>query len=98
LPFEPLGVFKEVEGISIIITQAQAREISLPQEPIWACVTLRIHSSLKAVGFLSAIVKKLAGAGISVNPVSAYYHDHLFVPWESREVVMELLKELGPSP
>jgi hypothetical protein len=36
----------------------------------------------------------LASAGISVNPISAYYHDHLFVPSERAEKVMKLLDEL----
>jgi hypothetical protein len=51
-----------------------------------------VHSALTAVGFLAAITTRLAEAGISVNAVSAYYHDHLFVPWERREEAMEVLK------
>jgi hypothetical protein len=49
------------------------------------------------VGFLAAITARLAQAGISLNAVSAYYHDHLFVPWENRERAMQILKELGGS-
>lgn len=97
LPLEPLGTFREQEGISIIVTQQQASDNGLPFDMTWACITLQVHSSLSAVGFLAAITSRLAQAGISVNPVSACYHDHLFVPWESRWQVMDILRELSRS-
>ena len=95
LPFEPLGLFCEAEGVSLIVSEEQAREFDLAYDSIWACITLRVHSSLTAVGFLAAVTGKLAEAGISVNPVSAYYHDHLFIPWERRRQAMEVLLELA---
>ncbi len=97
LPFDPLGVFHEQEGITIIATQKQANDNGLPFDITWACITLTVHSSLSAVGFLAAIAGRLAQAGISVNPVSAYYHDHLFVPWEKRWQAMDELRELSNS-
>jgi len=57
-------------------------------------ITLTIHSDLNAVGFLASITKKLAEKGISVNAISAFYHDHLFVPYEKRIEVIKALKEL----
>ena len=51
-------------------------------------ITLSVHSSLDAVGFLAAITNKLAAAAISFNPVSAYYHDHLFIPANRAEQAM----------
>jgi inorganic pyrophosphatase len=95
LPFIPLGVFREQEGISIIVTLQQATDLRLPIDATWACITLTVHSSLSAVGFLALITARLARSDISVNPVSAYYHDHLFVPWESRLQAMEILHELS---
>jgi hypothetical protein len=94
LPFEPLGTFHEQEAITVITTKKQAKDYGLPFHATWACITLTVHSSLAAVGLLAAITGRLAQAGISVNPISAYYHDHLFVPWESRESVMDILREL----
>ncbi|MGC8878761.1 MAG: ACT domain-containing protein [Anaerolineae bacterium] len=38
---------------------------------------MTVHSSLSAVGSLAETTGTLARAGISVNPVTAYYHDHL---------------------
>ena len=64
-------------------TQAEASQLGLPFDGTWAWITLTVHSSLSAVGFLAAITTRLAGEGISVNPVSAYYHDHLFGSVES---------------
>lgn len=93
MPFDPVGVFHEEEGITVITTQRQAESLGAQVESVWACITLTVHSSLSAVGFLAAITGRLASRGISVNPVSACYHDHLFVPWESRSQAMEALRE-----
>ena len=43
-------------------------------------ITVMVHSALDAVGFLATITTRLAAAGIGVNLVSAFFHDHLFVP------------------
>ena len=92
LEFKPLGTFQEQEGITIIITEEQARGVGLPYDSTWACITLRVHSALSAVGFLAVLTGRLAQVGISVNAISAFYHDHLFVPWESRETAMKVLE------
>jgi len=97
LSFSPLCMFREQEGITIITTEKQAIDDGLSFNTTWAWIALTAHSSLSAVGFLAAITGRLAKAGISVNPVSGYYHDHLFVPWESREIAINILKELSCS-
>ena len=58
-------------------------------------ITLNIHSSLEAVGFLAALLPLLAAAGIGVNPVSAYFHDHLFVPAERAEAALAILRRVA---
>jgi len=72
--------FVEAEGVTLILPKREALRLELNY--IYECrmITLNVHSSLDAVGFMATITSKLAEAGISVNPVSAYYHDHLFVP------------------
>jgi hypothetical protein len=97
LTFFPLCGFYESEGVTVITTQSQAKTQGWPLEPAWARITLAVHSSLQAVGFLAAIAGALAREGISVNPVSAYYHDHLFVPWERRQDAMDTLNGLSRS-
>jgi len=94
LKASPLLIFKEDEGTSIILKKEEAEANSLSYSDIWALITLTVHSDLKAVGLLAEITNKLSKAGISVNIVSAYYHDHLFVPYERAKEAMKLLSEL----
>ena len=58
-------------------------------------ITLTVHSSLEAIGFLAAITGRLAEAGISVNAVSAFYHDHLFVPEHRAEEALHHLQNVS---
>ncbi len=90
----PIGWFREAEGITLIVERSIADDEGLDYEFISRMITLNIHSSLEAVGFLATITSKLAGAGISVNTISAFYHDHLFVPTDRASTVMQLLDEL----
>jgi hypothetical protein len=91
----PIGWFQEAEGITIILKKDTAEHEELDYEFPSRMVTLNVHSSLSAVGFLAVITEKLASHGISVNAISAYYHDHIFVPTERTEEVMRLLSELA---
>lgn len=92
---EPVMIFREREGLTAILEEGQA--VRAGMEGIFRCrmITLEIHSSLEAVGFLAAITTRLAAAGMGVNPVSAFHHDHLFVPADRAEEAMALLVELA---
>jgi len=57
-------------------------------------ITLNVHSSLEAVGFLAAITRALARLQIGVNPVSGFFHDHLFVPVGREAEVMRALEAM----
>ena len=81
-------MFREQEGITII-SPATPTDNDLP---IWSMITLSIHSNLEAVGFLAAITTALAAIDIPVNAVSAYYHDHIFVPYGRRDDALECLR------
>ncbi|MER8646604.1 ACT domain-containing protein [Mesorhizobium sp. M0292] len=89
----PVMLFREKEGTTLILPEDQAPGL----QAAFRCrmITLNVHSSLEAVGFLAAITARLAAAGMGVNPVSAFYHDHLFVPAERAEEAMELLRQLA---
>ena len=97
LPLLPLarGVFRDAEGVTLILSLETTLAEGLRAETPWALITLTVHSSLEAVGFLAAISSVLAAAGISLNAVSACRHDHLFVPWDRRLEALALLEGLA---
>ncbi|MFD2057717.1 ACT domain-containing protein [Mesorhizobium calcicola] len=92
---DPVMTFREREGVTLIVTEEAAMAAGLTAAFRCRMVTLNIHSSLEAVGFLAAITTRLAAAGMGVNPVSAFYHDHLFVPADRTEEALELLVEMA---
>ncbi|MDX8453675.1 ACT domain-containing protein [Mesorhizobium sp. VK9D] len=92
---EPVMQFREREGLTLIVTEDEAKAAGLAGTFRCRMITLDIHSSLEAVGFLAAITARLAAAGMGVNPVSAFYHDHLFVPAERAEEALTILRELA---
>ena len=94
---EPVGTFREAEGLTVIVSLKQAVAAGLSFEFEWAQITLEIHSALEAVGFIATISGALAKEGIPCNVVSAWYHDHLFVPYERRHQAMQLLRELAQA-
>jgi len=91
------GSFREAEGVTLILPVEMARAQGLAPEAEWALVTLTVHSSLTAVGLLAALSAALAAAGISLNAVSAFYHDHLFVPWDRRLEALAILEGLAAA-
>jgi hypothetical protein len=91
----PLLIFRESEGPTVIVPKSVAEQNHLNFESTWGLISLSIHSDLTAIGFLAAITNHLAKAGISVNVISAFYHDHLFVPYERVDEVVFLLSTLS---
>ncbi len=94
-PIDPLMLFKEKEGFTVIISEDKARRLGLLYEEVWSWIELSVHSSLSAVGFIAEIAKVLADNGISVNVVSAFYHDHLFVKQKDDKRAVKILEELS---
>ncbi|MBV6657206.1 MAG: ACT domain-containing protein [Devosiaceae bacterium] len=90
----PVMRFSEAEGETLIIERDAAQQAGLHFAFPSRMITLNVHSSLDAVGFLAAITRALADAGMGVNPVSAFYHDHLFVPEDRAQDAMEILAKL----
>ncbi|PIG91710.1 ACT domain-containing protein [Gloeocapsopsis sp. IPPAS B-1203] len=95
LKLDPICIFHEDEGLTLIVQRDRADAAEISYSSVFRMVTLSVHSSLDAVGFLATITNKLAKHGISVNPISAYYHDHLFVPSARAGEVMKLLRDFS---
>ena len=91
----PLLTFREAEGLTVVLLREVAELNKLAFEKIWGLITLQVHSDLSSIGFLAEITHHLAKANISVNIVSAYYHDHLFVPFSKIDRAIEILTELS---
>lgn len=94
LKINPLMSFKEKEGITLIINKQEAEKNKLSYEGVWSLITLTVHSDLNAVGFLATIATKLAEKNISINVVSAYYHDHIFVPKDKSVKALEIIEKI----
>lgn len=93
LLLKSLGSFKEKEGLTLILEEKDVPSGIVKSSP-QSLITFTVNSDLTAVGFLAAISRTLADAGISINAISAYYHDHVFVPKESAGKALNLLKQL----
>jgi hypothetical protein len=92
---KPLHIFREREGTTFIVRREEAESAGRPYQFASRLITLTVHSSLEAVGFLAAVTGRLAEAGISVNPVSAFYHDHLFVPEHRADEALRHLQNMS---
>ncbi len=92
---EPICTFREAEGLTAIVGRREAEAASLPYVFPCRLITLAVHSSLDAVGFLARITDRLARAGIACNAVAAFHHDHLFVPEERAEETLQILRNLA---
>ncbi|CEI61792.1 hypothetical protein FVEN_g2853 [Fusarium venenatum] len=90
-------LFRESEGVTAIVSKEYAESHNMDYFFPCKMISLNVTSSLEAVGFMAVIATKLAAKGIGCNPVSGFYHDHIFVPLgredESSEVLAQIAAE-----
>lgn len=94
---ECLGMFREREGVTLILPQATADRLRLAYTFRAAWITLTVHSALEAVGLTAAFAQALAQADVSCNVVAGYYHDHIFVAQEDAQKALSLLQQLSKT-
>ncbi len=92
---DALLIFKEQEGITLILKRSVADELQLNYSFVASWITLTVHSSLAAVGFTAAFSKALTDQGIGCNVIAAFYHDHIFVATKDAEKAMLILNSLS---
>ena len=90
----PVASFLETEGLTLVLTRANADKAKLQYDSVFKRITLEVHSSLEAVGLTAAISGELAENGISANVIAGFFHDHIFVQAEKAEIALQSLKEL----
>jgi hypothetical protein len=93
----PVATVQEDEGWTAIVPRDRADAAGLRYDGAFRRITLTVHSSLSAVGFLAAVTRALAAAGIACNPVSGVHHDHLFVPAERADEALAVLRALSSA-
>ena len=86
--------FKEQEGYTIILKKEKADRLRLAYSFVASWITLKVHSSLEAVGLTAAFSKALAAENIPCNVVAGYFHDHLFVRKGDRNSALKVLNNL----
>ncbi|MEV8253771.1 ACT domain-containing protein [Rhodoglobus sp. NPDC076762] len=92
-----VALMREHEGISVVMTEADARRQGIEHEFRSSWITLTVTSALEAVGLTAAFARALGEAGISCNVIAGHHHDHLFVPVESTDAALQALRSLQAS-
>ncbi|MCC3156368.1 ACT domain-containing protein [Hymenobacter sp. 15J16-1T3B] len=92
---ELIGLFREPEGVTVIVRRELADRLQLPYSFVAAWLTLQVHSALTAVGLTAAVAQALTAQRISCNVVAAYYHDHLFVDHADGARALAALQDLA---
>ncbi|WP_166259191.1 ACT domain-containing protein [Marinobacter salicampi] len=95
---KPIVSIAELEGLTLVIPQEQAKAEGLDYYRVFRRITLEGHSSLEALGLTSVVTSQLAERGITTNVIAGFYHDHMFVPSDRIDEAMEALKELANEP
>lgn len=94
---EPVALFREEEGLSMVMDQQAARAAGLSAGEPHRQITLNVYSALDGVGLTAAVSGALADAGIACNMIAAFHHDHVFVPATDADRAMDILRALQAS-
>jgi uncharacterized protein len=89
-----VATVREPEGTSMIIEAGAAAAAGFPPAPLFAWITLSVHSDLQAVGLTAEFSRVLGKAGIGCNVVAGTRHDHIFVPVAQAEAAVAELRAL----
>ncbi|MGW1910296.1 ACT domain-containing protein [Streptomyces sp. NPDC002076] len=91
----PVVTVAEQEGLTLVVSQADADAAGMAYDYVAGWITLRVHSALASVGLTAAVSRALADAELSCNVVAGFHHDHLFVPYDRAEEALDVLRQLA---
>ena len=89
--------FKEAEGNTYILSQSKANEFEFSYDFVASWITLKVHSSLEAVGLTAVFSSELAKNHIGCNVVAGYHHDHIFVAVEDGRKAIDVLSKISKN-
>ncbi|MDP2520708.1 ACT domain-containing protein [Shimia thalassica] len=92
-----ISVFREDEGVSLLLPLETTEQAGLPVDLVMQCITLNVYSSLEGTGLTAAVSTALAEQGIPCNMVAAFHHDHVFVPEDQSDAALDVLRALQSS-
>jgi hypothetical protein len=87
----------EDEGVTSVITVADAERLGIEVDFVAAWLTLNVNSALDMVGLTAAVATALASEGIPCNVLAGYHHDHLLVPENDADRAVGILLGLRSS-
>jgi len=91
-------IFREQEGLTVVFEEKAREPLSIYTEKKiqgpFALITFKQETSLLDVGITAEFSAALSRAKIPANVFAGYHHDHVLVPYESREAALTSLKKL----
>lgn len=94
----PVVSVAEHEGLTLVVPLEEADALGLTYDYVAGWITLRVYSSLEAVGLTAAVSRELTEVGLSCNVVAGFHHDHLFVPYQHADRAVAVLESLARRP
>lgn len=89
-----LATFREDEGTSLVLSEAEASKCGFDLSTPMCRIVLEVFSALDGVGLTAAVATALAEEGIPCNIISAYHHDHVFVPESMARRAIQILEDV----
>ena len=87
--------FREDEGTTVMLERKRADALGISYDFVASWITLKVHSSLAAVGLTAVFATALAKSNISCNVMAGYYHDHIFVDTGDAQRAVDVLRGLS---